>query len=182
MVQRPRWRKSLQTGGKLVATSKRQALENRQLIGKTCEFESRWSLRLPQRSADRIALALTDSNLWKNGTCPVLLRRFIGVEAASFCFADVALSDMDLRFVCQAQHLATSTFTHCVAGVALATSTFTLCGRRGTYGTQPGLETRLVGASAASFCVAGVALSDHVVTRLVGADAASFCVAGAALS
>eukprot|EP00435_Cladocopium_sp_Y103_P072326 s1543_g39.t3 len=53
---------------------------------------------------------------------------------------------MDLRFVWQAWRLATSTFT--------------LCGRRGTYGNQLGLVTRLVAAGAASFCVAGVALGD----------------------
>eukprot|EP00435_Cladocopium_sp_Y103_P028762 s2887_g7.t1 len=53
---------------------------------------------------------------------------------------------MDLRFVWQAWHLATWTFT--------------LYGRRGTDGTQLGLVTRWVAADAASFCVAGVALGD----------------------
>eukprot|EP00435_Cladocopium_sp_Y103_P039891 s3520_g10.t1 len=58
----------------------------------------------------------------------------------------VALGDTELRFVWQAWHMATRTFV--------------LCGRRGTYGTQLGLVTRLVGGAAASFCVAGVALGD----------------------
>eukprot|EP00435_Cladocopium_sp_Y103_P007618 s5104_g2.t1 len=42
----------------------------------------------------------------------------------------MALGDMDLHFVWQAWHLATRTST--------------LCGRRGTYGTELGLVTRLV--------------------------------------
>eukprot|EP00435_Cladocopium_sp_Y103_P009891 s2317_g2.t1 len=77
-------------------------------------------------------------------TQPGLVTRLVGAAAASFCVAGVALGDMDLRFVWQAWHLATSTFT--------------LCGRRGTDGAQLGLVTRLVGAAAASFCVAGVAV------------------------
>eukprot|EP00435_Cladocopium_sp_Y103_P035403 s101_g9.t1 len=64
--------------------------------------------------------------------------------AASVCVAGVALGVMDLRFVWQGWHLATSTVT--------------LRGRRGTYGSGLGLVTRLVAAGAASFCVAGVAL------------------------
>eukprot|EP00435_Cladocopium_sp_Y103_P053787 s785_g17.t1 len=91
--------------------------------------------------------------------------------------AGLALGDMELRFVWQAWHLVTSTFTSglglvtrlvaasfCLAGVAkawhLTTSTFTLCGRRGTYGTQLGRVTRLVAFGAASFCMAGLALGD----------------------
>eukprot|EP00435_Cladocopium_sp_Y103_P053523 s612_g17.t1 len=85
----------------------------------------------------------------------------------------------------------------------LGTWTCILCGRRGTYGTQLGLVTRLVAFDAAAFCVAGVALGDMdfhsvwhlrhaagrgtygtqlgLVTRLVAFDAATVCVAGVAL-
>eukprot|EP00435_Cladocopium_sp_Y103_P030367 s1881_g7.t1 len=127
-----------------------------------------------------------------------LVTRLVAVDAASFCVAGVALGDMGLHFVWQAWHLATWAFT--------------LCGRRGTYGTQLGLVTRLVAVDAASFCVAGAALGDMglhfvwqawqratwtftlcgrrgtygtglgLVTRLVAVDAASFCVAGVALT
>eukprot|EP00435_Cladocopium_sp_Y103_P014409 s776_g3.t1 len=117
------------------------------------------------------------------GTQLALVTRLVPADAASFCVAGVALGDMHLRFVWQAWHLVTSTFT--------------LCGRCGTYGTQLALVTRLVPADAASFCVGGVALGDMdlrlcgrhgtygtqlaLVARLVPADAASFCVAGVAL-
>eukprot|EP00435_Cladocopium_sp_Y103_P047692 s849_g14.t1 len=93
----------------------------------------------------------------------------------------------------------------------LATWTFTLCGRRGTYGTQLGLVTRLVGKLRRCKSVAGVALGDMdfhsvwqawhlgtwtftlcgrratcgtqlgLVTRLVAFDAATFCVADVTL-
>eukprot|EP00435_Cladocopium_sp_Y103_P073648 s178_g44.t1 len=113
-----------------------------------------------------------------------LVTRLVAVDAASFCVADVALGDIDFYFLWQ--------------GWRLTAWTFTLCGRRGTYGTQLGLVTRLVAVDAASFCVAGVALGDidlyfvwqargtygtrlGLVTRLVAADAASFCMAGVAL-
>eukprot|EP00435_Cladocopium_sp_Y103_P066800 s141_g29.t1 len=66
------------------------------------------------------------------GTGLGLVARLVAARAASFWVAGVALGDMDLHFVWQAWHLATSTFT--------------LCGRRGTYGT--------------GLCVAGVALGD----------------------
>eukprot|EP00435_Cladocopium_sp_Y103_P037985 s1782_g10.t1 len=131
------------------------------------------------------------------GTRLGLVTRLVAAGTSSFCVAGVALGDMDLRFVWQAWHLATSTFV--------------LCGRRGTYGSQLGLVTRLVAAGAASFCVAGVALGDMdlcfvwqawhlatstftlcarrgtygsqlgLVTRLVAAGAASFCAAGVVL-
>eukprot|EP00435_Cladocopium_sp_Y103_P039663 s3172_g10.t1 len=80
------------------------------------------------------------------GTQLGLVTRLVAAGAASFCVAGVALGDMDLRFVWQAWRLATWTFT--------------LCGRRGAYGIQLGLVTRLVAAGAASFCVAGMALGD----------------------
>eukprot|EP00435_Cladocopium_sp_Y103_P068079 s719_g31.t1 len=86
------------------------------------------------------------------GTQLGLVTRLVAAGAASFCVAGVALGDMDLRFVWQAWHLATSTFT--------------LCGRRGTYGTRLGLVRRLGAAGAASFCVAGVALG-HMDLRFV---------------
>eukprot|EP00435_Cladocopium_sp_Y103_P065624 s303_g27.t1 len=150
-----------------------------------------------------------------------LVTRLVGAAAASFCVAGVALGDTELRFVWQAWQ------NRCVAlgdtelrfvwqAWHMATWTFVLCGRRGTDGTQLdgtqlGLVTRLVGAAAASFCVAGVARGDTelrfvwqawhtatwtfvlcgrrgtdgtqlgLVTRLVGAAAASCCVAGVAL-
>eukprot|EP00435_Cladocopium_sp_Y103_P055485 s279_g18.t1 len=100
--------------------------------------------------------------------------RLVAFGAASFCVAGVALGDMELRFVWQAWHFATSTFTLCgrrgTYGTQLGlvtrlawhsvTWSFVLCGRRGTYGTQLGQVTRLVAFGAASFCVAGVALGD----------------------
>eukprot|EP00435_Cladocopium_sp_Y103_P037053 s1599_g9.t1 len=121
------------------------------------------------------------------GTQLGLVTRLVAVDAASFCVAGVALGDMDLRFVWQAWHLATWIFT--------------LCGRRGTYGTQLGLVTRLVAVDAASFYSAWLAwhlvtgtftlcgrrgrgtygTQLGLVTRLVAVDAASFCVAGVAL-
>eukprot|EP00435_Cladocopium_sp_Y103_P016895 s4817_g4.t1 len=61
-------------------------------------------------------------------------------------FLGVAFGDIDLHLVWQAWHLVTSTFT--------------LCGRRGTYGTQLALVTRLGPGGAASLCVAGVAFGD----------------------
>eukprot|EP00435_Cladocopium_sp_Y103_P024390 s3746_g6.t1 len=81
------------------------------------------------------------------GTQLSLVTRPVGADAAPFCVAGVALGDTELRFVWQAWHLVTWTFT--------------LCGRRGTYGTQLSLVTRPVGADAASFCVAAW----HLVTR-----------------
>eukprot|EP00435_Cladocopium_sp_Y103_P025840 s518_g6.t1 len=103
--------------------------------------------------------------------------------AASLCVAGVALGDIDLYFVWQAW--------------LLVTSTFTLCGRRGTYGTQLALVTRLGAGGAASLCVAGVALGDidlhfvwqawHLVTSTFtlsgrrGTYGTSLCVAGVAL-
>eukprot|EP00435_Cladocopium_sp_Y103_P051790 s2974_g16.t1 len=98
------------------------------------------------------------------GTQLGLVTRLVGVDAVSFCVAGVALGDIDLYFVWQAWRLTTWTFT--------------LCGRRGTYGTQLGLVTRLVGVDAARGTY-GTQLG--LVTRLVGVDAASFCVAGVAL-
>eukprot|EP00435_Cladocopium_sp_Y103_P051853 s2320_g16.t1 len=68
------------------------------------------------------------------------------VDAASLCVAGAALGDIDLHFVWQAWHLVTWTFT--------------LCGRRGTYGTQLAPVTPLGPVDAASLCVAGVALGD----------------------
>eukprot|EP00435_Cladocopium_sp_Y103_P009889 s2905_g2.t1 len=70
----------------------------------------------------------------------------LGGGGASLCVAGVALGDMDLHFVWQAEHLATWTFT--------------LCGRRGTCGIQLALVTRLGPGSVASLCVAAVALGD----------------------
>eukprot|EP00435_Cladocopium_sp_Y103_P055055 s1802_g18.t1 len=135
------------------------------------------------------------------GTGLGLVTRLVALGAAAFCVAGVALGEMDLRFVWQAWHLAWH----------LVTSTFVLCGRRGTYGTQLGLVTRVVALCAAAFCVAGVALGDMdlrfvwqawhlvtwtfvlcdkrgtygtglgLVTRLVALGAAAFCVAGVAL-
>eukprot|EP00435_Cladocopium_sp_Y103_P001782 s3904_g1.t1 len=137
----------------------------------------------------------------RRGTCGIqlaLVTRLVLAGAASLCVAGVALGDMA---------------SLCVAGVTLAwhlaTSTFTLCGRRGTYGTQLSLVTRLVQAGAASFFVAGVALGDidlhfvlcvaatwaftlcgkrgsygtqlALVSKHVLAGATSFCVAGVAL-
>ena len=55
---------------------------------------------------------------------------FAAVVAAAVCVAGVALGDIDLRFAGQAWHLVTSTVT--------------LRGRRGTYGTELALVTRLV--------------------------------------
>eukprot|EP00435_Cladocopium_sp_Y103_P057813 s610_g20.t1 len=105
------------------------------------------------------------------GTGLGLVTRLVAADAASFCVAGVALGDIDLRFVWQVWHLATSTFT--------------LCGRRGTYGTGLGLVTRLVAADAASFCVAGVALGDmdfrFVWQACTWRHRPSFCVAGVAL-
>eukprot|EP00435_Cladocopium_sp_Y103_P056049 s1285_g18.t1 len=113
-----------------------------------------------------------------------LVTRLIAADAASFCVAGVALGRVEPRFVWQVWHLG-----------HLAIWTFTFCGRRGTYGTQLGLATRLAAADAASLRVAGVALRDMdrhfvwrdpygtglgLVTRLGAADAASFCVAGVA--
>eukprot|EP00435_Cladocopium_sp_Y103_P035849 s563_g9.t1 len=64
------------------------------------------------------------------------------VDATSLCAADVAFRDIDLQFVWQARHLVTWTFT--------------LCGRRGTYGTQLAPVTRLgpagVEASTSTLC------------------------------
>eukprot|EP00435_Cladocopium_sp_Y103_P065177 s250_g27.t1 len=85
----------------------------------------------------------------RRGTCGTQLALVTGLVlpgAASFCVAGVALGDIDLHFVWQAWHLATWTFT--------------LCGRRGSYGSQLALVTRLVVAGTTSFCVAGVALGD----------------------
>ena len=98
-----------------------------------------------------------------------------------FCVAGVALRDILGRFTWQAWHLATSSFV--------------LRGRRGTYGTGPGLVTRL-GAVAAllrgrrgtswhppSFHVAGVALGD-ILRRFTWQAwhlATLFCVAGVVL-
>eukprot|EP00435_Cladocopium_sp_Y103_P022291 s4449_g5.t1 len=136
----------------------------------------------------------------KRGTCGTqmdLVARLVPADAAAFCVAGVALGDIDLHFLWQAWHLATSTFV--------------LCGRRGTCGTQMDLVTRLVPADAAAFCVTGVAFGDidlhlvwqawhlatstfilcgrrgtcgtqlDLVTSLVLADAAAFFVAGVAL-
>eukprot|EP00435_Cladocopium_sp_Y103_P024961 s964_g6.t1 len=98
------------------------------------------------------------------GTQLGLVTRLVAFDAAAFCVAGVALGDINFRFVWQAWHLATSTFT--------------LCGRRGTYGTQLGLVTRLVAFDAARGTY-GTQLG--LVTRLVAFDAGSFCVAGVAL-
>eukprot|EP00435_Cladocopium_sp_Y103_P021541 s4817_g5.t1 len=116
--------------------------------------------------------------------------------AAPLCVAGVAFGDIDLHLVWQAWHLMTSTFT--------------LCGRRGTYGIQLALVTRLGPGGAASLSVAGVAFGDidlhfvwqawhlvtstftvcgrvgtygtqlALVTRLGPGGAASLCVAGVA--
>eukprot|EP00435_Cladocopium_sp_Y103_P071118 s194_g36.t1 len=108
------------------------------------------------------------------GTQLALVTRLVPVGAAallrsrhgtwrhgpSLCVAGVALGDMGLHFVWQAWHLAAWTFT--------------LCGKRGTYGIQLALVTRLVPVGAAallrsrcgtwrhgpSLCVAGAALGD----------------------
>eukprot|EP00435_Cladocopium_sp_Y103_P071640 s121_g38.t1 len=93
-----------------------------------------------------------------------LVTRLVAVDAASFCVAGVALGDIDLYFVWQAWHLTTWTFT--------------LCGRRGAYGTQLGLVTRLVAVDAASFCVASVALKG----TWTWGHGPSLCVAGVALT
>eukprot|EP00435_Cladocopium_sp_Y103_P023504 s3767_g5.t1 len=85
----------------------------------------------------------------RGGTCSTGLghvTRLVAADAATLCVAGVALGDMNLHFVWQAWHLATSAFT--------------LCGRRGTYGTGLGLVTRFVAAGFASLCMAGVALGD----------------------
>eukprot|EP00435_Cladocopium_sp_Y103_P031154 s1590_g7.t2 len=109
----------------------------------------------------------------------------------------VALGDIDLFFVWQAWHAL------CVEGAAfgdidvlfvweawhLVTSAFTLCGRRGTCGTQLAPVTRLGPVDTASLCVAGVAFGDiglfvrgtcGTQPRLGPVDAASLCVAGVA--
>eukprot|EP00435_Cladocopium_sp_Y103_P033892 s2754_g8.t1 len=129
------------------------------------------------------------------GTQLAPVTRLGPVDAASICVAGVVLGDIDLHFVWHATHLMTWTFT--------------LCGSRGTYGTQLAPVTRLDPVDAASLCVAGVALGDidllwqawHLVTwtfSLCGrrgtcgtqlapvtclgpVDAASLCVAGVAL-
>eukprot|EP00435_Cladocopium_sp_Y103_P009227 s5172_g2.t1 len=111
---------------------------------------------------------------WRYGTQLAPVTRLGPVDAASLCVAGVALGDIDLHFVWQAWHLATWTFTLCgkrgTYGTQLgletrlawrlATWSFTLCGRRGTYGIQLGPETRLGPVDAASLCVAGVTLCD----------------------
>eukprot|EP00435_Cladocopium_sp_Y103_P075482 s7_g58.t1 len=89
-----------------------------------------------------------------------LVTRLVPADAASFCVAGVALGDMHLRFVWQAWHWVTSAST--------------LCGRRGTYGSQLALVTRLVARGTNGSQLA-------LVTRLVAFGAASFCVAGVAL-
>eukprot|EP00435_Cladocopium_sp_Y103_P039104 s3783_g10.t1 len=94
-----------------------------------------------------MASAGSGDALGPGGRCFILRgRRTTWRHQPSLCVARVALGDMDLHFVWQAWHLATWTFT--------------LCGRRGTYGTQLALMACLVLAGAASFCVAGVALGD----------------------
>eukprot|EP00435_Cladocopium_sp_Y103_P015149 s4263_g3.t1 len=103
---------------------------------------------------------------------------------------DLHFVDMELHFVRQAWHLATGTFT--------------LCGRRGAYGPQLALVTRLVPAGAAqawhlatwtftlcgrrgawrhgpSLCRGTYGIQLALVTRLVPAGAASLCVAGVEL-
>eukprot|EP00435_Cladocopium_sp_Y103_P045672 s349_g13.t1 len=122
------------------------------------------------------------------GTQLALVTRLVPGDAAPFCVAGVAFGDIHLHFAWQAWHLATSTCT--------------LCGRRGTYGTQLALFRRLVPGVALgdidlwgrrgtwrhrpSLCVAGVALvtcgiQPALVMRLVRGEAAPFCVAGMAL-
>eukprot|EP00435_Cladocopium_sp_Y103_P061488 s366_g23.t1 len=159
------------------------------------------------------------------GTQLAPVTRLGPVDAASLCVAGVALGYIDLHFVWQAWHLVTWTFTLCgrrgtygtqlapvtrlgpvdaaslcvagvalgdidlhfVAGVALGDIDFTLCGRRGTYGTQLAPVTRLGPVDAASLCVAGVALGDidlHFVWqawRGTWRHRPSLCVAGVAL-
>eukprot|EP00435_Cladocopium_sp_Y103_P064919 s129_g26.t1 len=71
---------------------------------------------------------------------------WVPCDAAVFCVAGVALGDMHLHFARQAWHLATWTFT--------------FWGRRGAYGTQLALVTRLVPEGAVLLCVAGAAFGD----------------------
>eukprot|EP00435_Cladocopium_sp_Y103_P018853 s706_g4.t1 len=97
------------------------------------------------------------------GSGGALGRRWVCVTPRLFCVARVALGNICLRFVWQAWHLATGTFT--------------LCGRRGTYGTglarwRPWSALGLCDAAPLlrgtsgtwrhlpSFCVAGMALGD----------------------
>eukprot|EP00435_Cladocopium_sp_Y103_P056727 s106_g19.t1 len=74
----------------------------------------------------------------------------LGSAPRLFCVAGVVLGHICRRFVWQAWHSVTWTFT--------------FCGRRGTYGTGLALVTCLVGAGPGVaprlFCVPGVALGD----------------------
>eukprot|EP00435_Cladocopium_sp_Y103_P070723 s134_g35.t2 len=73
-------------------------------------------------------------------------------DAAALCVAGAALGDVDLHFVWQ--------------GWRLGTWTFTLCSRRGAYGTQLALVTRLGPGRRLTLCGIGVALGDMVSNQM----------------
>eukprot|EP00435_Cladocopium_sp_Y103_P043264 s500_g12.t1 len=131
------------------------------------------------------------------GTQVGLVTRLVAAEAASVFLASVELGDMEPRFcvardrdfVWEAWHLRHSAGfidalrcrghrNHFVWQTwPLPTWTLLLCAKRGTYGAQLGLVTRLVAADTASVSfgrrvgTSGTQLS--VVTLLVAAEAAS---------
>eukprot|EP00435_Cladocopium_sp_Y103_P004607 s1037_g1.t1 len=101
-----------------------------------------------------------------------LLRGTRGIwrHRLSLCVAGVALGDMGFHFVWQAWRLATWTFT--------------LCGRRGTYGSQLALVTRLVRVGAAALLRGTRGIWRFTLCGRRGAwrHGLSLCVAGEALA